>query len=441
MEKRANELKARYKKTLAEELYLNKNIEYSPRTDYIFVKGSYSFGGYYEGTLRKAIISDVDDTLTIGETLAKKWIDRLSGINRQVGENHEELLDYLSKIPFVKNFLEIKEIVDAFGKKLSKCKLRYEEYQEAATYSADETNLTPYSRELVSGLERMGYVVSLNSGSPKECVELLGERLGIPKRWIGWFGVHERVFGSRYRFENGYFTGVIEPGLDFNKKKGMDDFLEKVKCPHSLSVFMSDDPDSDKLPATEAGCAIWVDLGKNSSLTEESKRLLRKFGRAVGLYELPGKISIYCPEARENMRVLLDYIRRWDLLNVVVYLRTPESERELYNLAKRFKNITESGLRAREDFQIYRNEFLILAHQILSVVEPIVTEKSLNVFGRLLELESCNDTERDKSLMKDIFSSFNYRIPEIQAPEKFGEELNSIVDERQLLKNPDWWLP
>ncbi len=49
MDNKVNELKARYKKTLAE-LYLDKNIDYSPVTDCIFVKGMHSFGGYYEGT-------------------------------------------------------------------------------------------------------------------------------------------------------------------------------------------------------------------------------------------------------------------------------------------------------------------------------------------------------------------------------------------------------
>jgi len=429
MEKKVDELKEKYKKTVAE-LYLDKRIDYSPETDYIFVRGLHSFGGYYEGTLRKGIIKDADDTLTVGSTLTEKWIDGLSEIKKSVRRIREELLNYLSKIPFLDPILDnlfIKQTIETVGKKLVECKLHYKEHKEASAYAAREIRLTPYSNDLVRELERMGYVVSLNSGSPQECVELLGQRLNIPRKGIGWFGVYQRIFGSIYKFENGYFTGEIKPGLDFNKVIAMKNFLTNIKCPPSLSIFVSDDPKLDKSPASMAGLTVWT----------INRSLLHKL---LG-YKFPGEIKITCPDAKKDMNVLLNYIKRWDLLNIVVYLRTPEAEENLYNLTKNFKKTTENGLEAKENFQIYKNEFLGLAHQLLLLVEPVITERSLNVFEPLRELESSDDIERDKSLMKDIFSRFSYRIPEIQAPEKFGKELNSIVEEKQLIRDLDWWLP
>lgn len=426
-----NELKKEYKKIVAEQ-YLDKKIDYSSGMDYGF-KGLYSFGGYYEGTFRKGFVSDVDDTLTIGESLTKKWVDGLSEINRLIRRIREELLQYLGKILFLDPALDkltIKQTVEMIGKKFKECKLHYKEHREASAYAAREIKLAPHSRDLIHGLlERMGYAVSLNSGSPEECVELLGQRLGIPKRGIGWLGVYKAIFGSRYKFEDGdgYFTGEIVPGLDFNKEIGMKKFLKNINCPHGLSIFMSDDPKLEKGPASMAGLTIWT---VNRSLLD------RLFG-----YKFPGEIKVTCPDAKKDMSILLNYIEKWDLINVVTYLRTPETEMEIYNLAKKFKNIYENGLKSKENLYIYKTEFLSLAHQLLSLVGPIVTEKSLNVFGSLHDLEDSDDIESVKSLMKDIFSRFSYRIPEIQASEKLGKELKRIVEEKQLFEDLDWWFP
>ncbi len=157
--------------------------------------------------------------------------------------------------------------------------------------------------------------------------------------------------------------------------------------------------------------------------------------------KFPGEIKIVCPDAKKDMNILINHIKRWDLLNIVMYLRTPEAEKELYALANKFKNITENGIKTKEDFHIYKNEFSSLARQLLGIVEPLITERNLNTFETLYELDRSDDIEMNKSLMKDIFNRFSYRIPEIRAPEKFGEELNSIAEEKKLFKDSDWWLP
>ncbi len=58
--------------------------------------------------------------------------------------------------------------------------------------------------------------------------------------------------------DDGYFTGEIKAGLDFNKVIAMKNFLTNIKCPPSLSIFVSDDPKLDKLLPLIAGLTIWT---------------------------------------------------------------------------------------------------------------------------------------------------------------------------------------
>jgi len=429
MDNKVDGLKARYKETLAE-LYLDRKICYSPEIGYVFVKGMHSFGGYHERTLKRGISSDVDDTLTVGESLTVKWIYRLSEINGLVRRNRGELLDLLGKISFLNPVLDkltIDKIIETVGKKLAECGMSYEEYKEASSYAAREVELAPYSIEFIRGLDRMGYIVSLNSGSPEECVVELGKKLNITRFGIGESGVYKKISGSDYDFKDTRFTGKIRAGLGFNKGMSMRNFLSSINCSPTLSIFISDDPRMDAVPASMAGLSLWT---INVS----------KLDRLLGC-EFPGEIKIICPEAKNDMNILLNYIKRWDLLNIVTFLRTPEAEKMLYNLVKRFKNTTENGLNVKEDFYTYKNGFLDIAHQLLGIIEPIFNEKNLNIFEALNVLEMSENMETDKSLMKDIFNRFSYRIPEIQAPEKLGEELNSIVEEKKLLKDLDLWFP
>lgn len=426
MEKTIDEVKADYKETIAT-LYLDRTIDYSPEMDSIFVRGTHSFGGYQEGTLKKVLTSDVDETITIGEHLTTKWIDGLSQINRLINRFHDEFLHYMNSIPSL-NQIAAKQTVETFSKRLVECKLHYKEFEEASSYAAHKIELANHSRDLIHKLERMGYIVSLNSGSPQKCVEFLGQRLDLPKNGVNQFGVYQRLFGSRYKFDfdNGYFTGKIISGLD-NKGVTMETIVRNNGCPPSLSIFMSDDPETDKVPGSMAGLTIW---------TINRSWLKELFG-----YEFPGKIKVTCLDAKKDMNILLDYIKRWDLLNVVIYLRTPEAEKKVFDLARKFKESKETGLKSKENFHTYKNEFLDFAYQLLGVVDPIITDRNLNVFDSLHGLTDSENVEMDKSLMEDIFNSLKDRIPEIQAPKKLGDELNSIIDEKQLFKDLDWWLP
>ena len=429
MDKKVDELKARYKKTLAEH-YLDRDIDFSPEIGYTFVRGMHSFGGYYDGTLKKGISSDVDDTLTLGESLTVKWIYRLSEINVLVRKNKEELLDILGKISFldpIMDKLRIDQIIETVGKKLAECGLSYEEHKEASSYAAREVELAPYSIDFIRGQHRMGYIVSLNSGSPEECVIELGRRLNITRFGFTDSSVCKKIYGSEYEFKDGHSTGKIKAGLGFTKKVVMRNFLLSIDCSPNLSIFISDDPKMDAAPASMAGLSLWtINVSKLDKLLE---------------CEFPGEIKIVCPEAKNDMNILLNYIKRWDLLNIITFLRAPEAEKRLYDLAKRFKNTTENGLNAKEDFYTYKNGFLDIARQLLGIIEPIINEKNLNIFETLYGLEISGDMETDKSLMTDIFNRFSYRIPEIQAPEKFGEELNIIVEEKKLFKDSDWRFP
>ncbi len=133
----------------------------------------------------------------MGESLTEKWIYGSSEINGLVRRIRDNLLNYLKKIPFLDPVLDkpaIKQTIETVGKELAKCKFHYKEHKEASSYAAHEVKLAPYSRDFIHELDRIGYVVSLNSGSPEECVTELGRRLNITRLGIGWLGVYKNFW-------------------------------------------------------------------------------------------------------------------------------------------------------------------------------------------------------------------------------------------------------
>jgi phosphoserine phosphatase len=435
MEK-VSESEEKYEKLMGS-LYLDKRINYSPETDCIVVKGMHSFGGYYDGTLKKGIIKDVDDTITLGDILPIKWIYTLSEINTAIRIIRDEIIEYYRTIPFL-DIATKEQTIKKLGKRLKESRLQYEEYKESALYAAKQLTLVPFTEEFICELDEMGYTVSLNSGSPQLCVEALGKRLNVSKRIVGMDRVYPTIFGTELKFDNGYFTGEMSIGLGNNKEKGMSTFLRGLKCSDNLSIFVSDDPPSDRIPASKAGCSLWVDLGKNEFLPKPVERWFKEIGLTYGIYKLPGKFSIYCPEARENMNYLLVPIKRYNLLITVLYLRSPQAELELCKLSRRFNELNKNLSKAREksyEYERDKADFLVLTREIQGLVKPIITERSLNVSDSLRQLQSSENMETDKNLMSDIFNMLKFRIIEIQVPEKFGKGLISIVDEKQLFNS------
>lgn len=439
-----DKLTERYEKTVTG-LYLNKKINYSPPdTDYILIVGNHSIGGHYEGSLRKALVSDVDETITQGEILAVKWVRGLSEIKELATSVVDELIECLTTIPSLDKSATQKNL-EVFRKRLVESRLHYKEYKEASVYAVDKLELVPFSEDFIHGLEEMGYVVSLNSGSPEVCVEELGARLGITRKYVGMDGTYPRIFGTRCKFDDkGWFTGEMEVCLGSSKEIKMDNFLENIRCPPKYSIFLSDDPESDKAPASKAGCAIWVDLGKRDSFSEEAKRFFKDLGMGIGMYKLPGKFAIYRPEARGNMNILLNDIKKLNLAMMIAYIRLPEKEGELYNLAQRFNMVKENALKAKEDFYKYKNEFLELAPNFKEFLKFLFKDenaKMKTISTLLRELRSSEDVEMDKNLMIDIFNRFGDMIPEIHAPKifkSFGKELISIVEEKRLFDESEW---
>jgi phosphoserine phosphatase len=429
MEKRVNELKSEYRKTVAD-LYFDKRIEYFPKTDYIFINNTHSFGGCCEGKFRKGIISDVDDTLTVGKSLFRNWFDTLSEIKDLTKSIIDEFLDYFSRITESNISNEsIKDTTLSIGKRFRECKLRYEEYREAAMYAASQTAITPNSKELVDELERMGYVFSLNSGSPQECVDYFGRRLNIQKRGFGWNGSYRRIYGSIYGFDSeGKATGEIIHGLHFNKEKGMRNFLKGINCPPNLSIFMSDDPKTDIEPALLAGLNIWT--------------VDRSFLDKVRGYEFPGKIKIASTRARIDMNLVLNYVKIWDQYNIVIFLRTPEGQLEFSNIATHFKRVTEEGIKSKDDIETHKLLFLDSAEQLL-LFDSIVNRESPDIYNPLSELRTANDGKEIKRLMNDIFTILYYRIPEIQETKENLRDLVAVVEKkkRENISDEEWSLP
>jgi len=430
MEKTISDVREDYEKLMFD-LYVNKNITYSPNMDNIFIRGNFSYGGYSTSTFKKVFTSDIDGTATKDKTLTYWWIDGLTQANKLIRRIGEKLHEYMEKIPFLENPDDVKQSVKAFSDDLVRCNIHYDEFKEASKYAAENVvrhSLVPSYDRLVKELERhMGYIVSLSSGSPLECCVALAQRLNITPGFAHEkFGVQDsRIFGSLYRFDpdTKRFTGEIVSGLD-NKVKMMKNIHRATGCEDDLSVLLDDNPRS--APASVAGMTIWA---------VDHYWLKKLFGQ-----KFPGKLKVICPEARNDMNIVISLMKKFDRYKTAVYIMTPEAELELCNLSVRFKQSYENALKSKEDFIVHKRIFLDSAREIETLYEPIVTERSLNVSGTITELESSKDMERDKTLMVDIINTFKNAGPESHVSGKVCNELREIVKAKQLFTEAEWWL-
>ncbi|OGW52414.1 MAG: hypothetical protein A2Y81_03440 [Nitrospirae bacterium RBG_13_43_8] len=413
-------------------IYVNRDIKYSPEMDNDFVRGNFSYGGYCEGTAARAVTSDIDDTATKGRTLSSLLIDGLSSVNRLIKRISNKLHNDNDSLPNLKNHEEVRDVLRSFHADLARCEMHQSEFMQAAEYAAGKVALVDEYYELVSASDEMGYIFNFLTGAPLECgLYLVQERLKIPTAYVGISrSIKEKVFGSIFKFDpyTKRFTGEVISGVE-EKPKRMNEIHRDTGCSDDLSIFISDDQVADGKAASMAGFAIWVDV----------KGIFRKIGLSTGIYNLPGKHSIYCPEARHSMKPVIKLIKMFNRFKTAEYLMTPESELMLYNLAVELKESYKKAVRAKENFFFHKDNFLRCSSQIVSIVDPIVTERSLNLSNYARELHLSTDMERDKSLMKGIISRFSERLPEVKAPKSFGAALREIVKEKQLFKPEEWW--
>jgi phosphoserine phosphatase len=399
-----------YKKVLSE-LYLEKNLFFDPSLDSIFFIEK-SWGGVYSSSL-KAIMFDVDDTLNPegSKNLSTIWVENLPFGSNEI-EKLKEVMDKIGEISSKvgRSELEVREAVNKFGKKLAELNLRKEDYLEVSKVSAKELELNPYTLEGLREIKNLGYSIGLNSGAPQEAVRFLAQRLGI---------LEANCFGSVYEFDkNNKFTGRILPGLNFRKEEAFDKFLKFYGCKNKFSIFMTDNPKSDLAPSSKAGFRIF--------LSEKQENI---------------ELSVYLPEIRkkgvkyydyEGMEIVAHFLKRWDLLNIIYFLRSPEKEKEMVNLALSLGRIKDKILKG-ENLRENKKKFMDFVEKILSFLSPIYSKNSFGLEDYLDKLNSTADEEKIKNLTSSIYLKMKEKLPELNEKEleskRFLERLERLCKE------------
>lgn len=425
-----SEVKQRYRKILAEGVYLKRDIKYSPNMDYDFVGQEYSFGNYVNGTLKKVVTFDIDDTLGKGTHLGVLCDIAIGFYNKNIKRFVNDLLDCVVKISSPETDVTTrKESRKKYCDILREGRLHEVELNQASKDAAEKMKLVDNSINLAPGLGRKGYIIRLSTGSPKPSAIYLGEtKLDLPMYGVSdEYGIYDLIDGTEFDFDSkGYFVG-IRSGLDI-KGETMIKVHRYYGSSHHLFVFVSDDykSKSEREAASIAGLTIWT---VDRSVFDKLLRI-----------DYPGNIVLPCPEAKEDANVLIDKLLRWDRFNVQAWLINPKIQLALIELAINFRHSYETIVRAKKILPQYKMRFLETTRQIQGIVQSTNLRfiKNVDVYELMLQLEKSTTTETDKKISEDIYSRFAQAIPEIQVPKKFANVFRDVVNEVELFDEVEW---
>lgn len=400
-----------YRKILGE-LYLEKNSFFDPSLDSIFFVEK-SWGGALKNFL-KVIAFDVDRTLNPegSKNLSEVWVENLPFENNEINE----LKNFMEKIGKISSRVdateeEIAEAVNKFGKKLAELNFKIEDYLETSKNAANELGLIPYTSEFEE-IKKLGYSIGLNSGAPQEAIKFLCKRLGL---------LGANSFGSFYEFdEKEKFTGRIFPCLRFKKGEAFDKFLNFYNCKNRFSIFMTDNPISDLAPSSKAGFKISVS-DKEEKLSEYFIKLPEVRKKGLRLY------------GYEGMQIVTHFLKRWDLLNIVYFLRSPQKEKEILKLALSLGEI-EREISKGKDLDKNKKEFIRYVEELLSFLSPIYSKSFFGLESYAEKLFTAKDEEKIKSLSSSIYFRLKEKIPELNEEElkrkKFVEKISEMAKEK-----------
>jgi hypothetical protein len=436
MEKTVDETKQHYRRLIAENVYLNRDIKYSPEMDNDFLRGDHSFGSYVSGSLKKISTLDIDDTLGVGPHLGERVIHFLGTTNSIIGTLVDDLYECVRKLsdPIMEK-LERNEYIKKYCGILTRGRMHRVELDHASEKAAENMELVTNSEKLVPALGRRGYIIRLSTGSPKSSAVYLGEKkLGISAYGVSpQYGVYDLISGTEFGFDSkGYFNGEIISGLQ-NKGETMLNVHKYYGSSHHLFVFMSDDykSKSEKEAASIAGLTIWA---VNKSVFEKN---MNKKG-----FEYPGNIKLACPDARNNMDVLTDTLLRWDRFNVQIYLINPQNQMKLLDLATDFRQSYENATRSNIVLPYDKARFLDIAYQLQALIQSTNLKdiRNIDIYESLIELNNSTSPATDKKIIEDINSRLEDALPETRVPKRFCDVLRGVVNEAELYSEMEWSL-
>lgn len=431
MGKTCSEVKQKYRKTLAEGVYLNRNIDYSPQMDHNFVGEQYSFGTHVNETKPKVASLDLDDTVGKGPHLGELVDKDIGFYNRRIKPFVSDLIEYVRKIsnPNTDDIIR-KESRKKYCDILKDGRLHNIELDQASKEAAKEMKLVKNSENLVPALKRRGYIMRLSTGSPTPAAVYLGEtKLNLPMCGVTReHGIFDLIDGTDFEFDSkGYFVG-IRSGLD-KKGESMLKFHRYYGSSHHLFVFFTDDykSKSEREAASIAGLTIY---SVDRSI----------FDRLIG-FEYPGNIVLACPEAKDDTDVFVEKLDRWDRFNVQTWLINPKNQLALIELGIRFRESYENLVNAKEVLPQHKFMYLDSVRQIQGIVQSTNLKhiKNIDVYDLMVQLENSTTTETDKKICEDINSRFE-AIPERKVSKKFAGVFKDVVNEAELFDEVEWML-
>jgi len=414
------------------EMYYSKETNYSPQENIILNLGGYQLLGALRSRGLKwgAIFCDVDGTIN-----AKDTPDPFMLFITKLAEVHTPLEKVLPNLKSCVRDVQIKKDIfepsQRFARILQSAGVLEKHMKRATELALVEVELVPHTLDTIKDLEKnMLYDFGLGSGGWEYFVKELGKKVLLLQE--------NRCFGSDIPFyPDDRLKGTMTACVDSNKAIAMEKFHDKVGCPNRLSIYVDNDPAREYKTAITHGTNlnIFVDLGSDASLPEDLKDHLRKTGDLKGFYKLPGTISIFLPEARDDMRKIKRPIRIQETLEVVVSMYTPWGYRMMLNSLDEYEDVYSICRKATgAQFDSNMQKFLELSTWLIKTSYPPM--KIAKVKPSLDEAASVNSEDERRESMEDIFGYVKPNRSELSATrEKRHEIISDLSNEMMSMTN------
>jgi len=311
---------------------------------------------------------------------------------------------------------------------LKRSGVREQHMKDAADMTLKDIRFVPRTLDTFKELEEnMLYCRGLGSGSWEYMVKNIGELLLHVRS--------EYCSGTQIPFyADGRIVGTIRPCISWNKAVRNQIFHRRVGCPNKFSIQFDNDPELEyPIALTQGlGLSIYVDFGPSSSLPEDVKKIIRNIGDERGLYKFPGTISIFLPEAREDMYKIIRPILIQEALMIVLSLYTKEGYRMLLNELDNYNEVYEICRKATGlEFEKSIGIFLKSSVDIIKISYPPFDIPKIKphldkVARRMLE-------EERREEMENIFNIVSANRPELGAIRENRQYMRDLSNELGLL--------
>jgi len=403
----------------------HKNKSYNPQRNYVFrLEGRELIGAKRSRKSNPGAIDfDIDDSLNRKGTdepitlFHKNLIKVYPPLERRSSDIKGCIKDiYTKKI--------IQEPSERYVLILKKSGVLRQHMEEAADMTLKDISLVPGTLDTFKELEEnMLYCKGLGSGGWEHMVKNIGQLLlSVPS---------ENCSGTKIPFHaDGRIVGNIEPCISWNKAIAQQNFHRRVGCPNRFSIQLDNDPELEYPTAITQGLGlnIYVDFGPSSSLPEDVKKIIRGIGDAKGLYKFPGAISIFLPEARDDMSRIIKPIIVQEALAIVLTLYTKEGYRMLLKKLDDYNEIYEICRKAtsfafNESIQVFLKSSL----DIIKISYPPMDSHKIKPHLDKASREIPEEDRREE--VENIFNIVNANRPELDAIRENRQYVRDLANE------------